>query len=41
MVPNTETAGLAQSRADIRTATLTLDKGEIRYLVQSYYQVQD
>lgn len=41
MVPNTEPAGLAQSRADIRTATLTLDKGEIRYLVQSYYQVQD
>ena len=33
--------GLAQARKDLRKASLDLGKDEIRYLVKSYYQVQE
>lgn len=36
-----QVAGLAESRKDIRAAALTLGREEIRYLVTSYYQVQE
>lgn len=35
------TAGLAESRKDVREAARLLAEGEIRYLVDSYYQVQE